>query len=290
MLNCRLFLYFNVFATLILPAVAGAHEFAARLDVAQWQLEPSPLQCRLLQLVPSYGKATFEKKSGESLNFYLDSDRAAVYKGESQLKIIAPEWRPGISERHLGTANTQKGHRPLTLGEGWANRFIDELKVGMSPAIQLVGWYKGHLQEVALSTVNFQDAYAGYLSCLGDLFPANYQQLKNTKFIFKTNKWGLSQEFKNKLDLIAGYVALDTDVEKIYIDGHTDSVGRRGHNWELSRLRSVTVQKYLEYKGVEPDRIVMRYHGELRPLVKNTSKRNRSKNRRVFINLYKPHA
>jgi len=287
--KCKLVRCFKVLFLLLLPLAAGADGFSARVDVAQWQLEPSPLQCRLLQSVPQYGKAIFEIKAGEPLYFYLDSERPAAFKGEAQLNIIAPEWRSGVSDKHLGTASTKKGNRPLTLDRHWANRFLDELKHGMSPAIKLAGWHKGQLEEVALSSVNFQDAYTGYLSCLNGLFPANYQQLKNSKFIFSTNKWGLSQKYKDKLDLIAGYVELDPDVEKIYIDGHADSVGRRGHNWELSRLRSVAVKKYLEYKGVDSDRIVMRYHGESRPLVKNSSKKNRSKNRRVFVKLYKRH-
>ena len=50
-----------LFCVLLLAAApALAHTYEARLDQSVWNLEPSPLKCRLWQAVPNYGEAVFE--------------------------------------------------------------------------------------------------------------------------------------------------------------------------------------------------------------------------------------
>ncbi len=74
----------------------------------------------------------------------------------------------------------------------------------------------------------------------------------------------------------------------IYVEGHTDNVpissAKYPSNWELSAGRSMSVIKYLNKKGkIPPRQLAAVGHGEHRPLVKNNSRANRAKNRRVEI-------
>ncbi|OUS28907.1 hypothetical protein A9Q99_11055 [Gammaproteobacteria bacterium 45_16_T64] len=288
MVNRYLGFYSLFFIGLLsLPGQVFAYDFGARLDVAQWQLDPSPLECRLWQSVPHYGEVVFSVQSGGNLQFHLQSERAAHAKGNAELKVVAPSWRPGLRDKSLGTVALKKGNRPVVLKDKWANWFLDELQEGMNPAIVLGGWHKKQRIQVDVSAVNFQDAYIGYLSCVAGLFPANFEQLRTSMLNFKTDRWRVRGRLKERLDLVIRYIELDPEIDKVYIDGHTDNVGRRGHNWELSRLRSTAVQRYLEHNGVDPELITMRFHGESRPIVKNSTKGNKSKNRRVFVRLVK---
>lgn len=49
---------------------------------------------------------------------------------------------------------------------------------------------------------------------------------------------------------------------KIEIDTHTDSRGSREYNQYLSEQRANSVRRYLKYKGIAIDRILLRWHGE----------------------------
>ncbi len=271
----------------VLSGTGFAHDFGAGLENTTWNLEPNPLFCRLWQPVPNYGKVGFETLAGEEPHFYVETQRPAVKKGAAQIRIVAPYWRPGIKPKELGTVSSNKGKRPINLGKKWANRFIDELQVGLSPSLELKGWHDRHNLEIDVSAVNFQDAYNGYISCLSSLFPANFNQLQNTTLYYDTNKWGLTKAAQERLDLIVGYVQLDPEIKKITIHGHADSVGRKGHNWEISRLRAKRVMDYLVDKGIDPEMITMNYWGEGRPFRKNSSSRNKAYNRRVYIHMSK---
>ncbi|HAG93620.1 MAG: hypothetical protein CMK83_19420 [Pseudomonadales bacterium] len=271
----------------LMSTPALGHTYAARVDEAVWHLDPSPLKCRLWQAVPNYGDAVFEVAAGESLRFYMDLYRPVSKAGQAKMVIEAPEWRDGLTPRSIGTTSFKRGRRPIELAEEVASELLAELQVGMTPSFVHPGWYGKHDISVGVSAVNFQNAYLGYVSCVAGLYPAGYDELQQTYLHFETNKYGIKGALKERLDLIAGYVAIDNSVKKIYIDGHTDSRGRRGHNWELSRLRADAVQRYLEEKGVYPDMIEMRYHGEGSPAKKNTSQSNMAFNRRVLVRLYR---
>ena len=262
-----------------------AHTYVARVDEAVWHLDPSPLKCRLWQAVPNYGDAVFEVAAGENLRFYMDLYRPVRKAGEARMLIEAPEWRGELSPKPIGTTSFKQGRRPIELAEEVASELLAELQVGMTPSFVHPGWYGKHDVSVGVSAVNFQNAYLGYVSCVAGLYPASFNELQQSYLHFETNKYGIRGALKERLDLIAGYVAIDSTVKKIYIDGHTDSRGRRGHNWELSRLRAKAVQDYLEEKGVYPDMIEMHYHGEGSPAKQNTSQSNMAFNRRVLVRM-----
>lgn len=277
----NLLIWFVVLAS----SQALAHNYVARVDEAVWHLDPSPLKCRLWQAVPNYGDAVFEVSAGESLQFYMDMYRPVTRSGQARMIIEAPEWRDGLAPRPIGKTSFKTGRRPIELAEEVASELLAELQVGMTPSFVHPGWFGKHDVSVGVSAVNFQSAYLGYVSCVAGLYPAGFKELSQSYLHFETNKYGIKGALKERLDLIAGYVAIDPSVRKVYVDGHTDSDGRRGHNWELSRLRAKAVQDYLEAKGMFPDMIVMNYYGEGRPAKKNSNRNNKAFNRRVLLRL-----
>lgn len=264
---------------------AFAHTYQARVDVAEWHLEPGPLQCRLWQAVPNYGDAVFEMKAGQPQTFYVESYRPVLKKGTAQLSIVAPEWRPDLDPRPIGDAVVVPGRRPITLDEDRSNLLLAELEVGMFPSFRHAGWHERHDVVADVSAVNFQSAYTGYVSCVASLYPASYDQLRDSTLHFEFDKWSIRGALKERLDLIAGYIQVDSAINKIVVDGHTDSDGRRGYNWELSRLRAKAVKDYLEAKGIAPSMIQMRYFGEGKPARANTNASNKATNRRVYVHL-----
>jgi chemotaxis protein MotB len=79
----------------------------------------------------------------------------------------------------------------------------------------------------------------------------------------------------------------------IIVSGYTDNLPvnsrRFRSNWDLSAARAVSVVHQLIFNNkIDPNRVIAAGRAETNPLAKNDTAENRSKNRRVEINIYKP--
>jgi len=80
---------------------------------------------------------------------------------------------------------------------------------------------------------------------------------------------------------IAGLKKSHPDI-KIEIAGHTDSVGVRKTNINLSQKRAEAVAKVLTDKyGIAKDRVIAKGYGPDKPVATNKTPEGRAKNRRV---------
>ncbi len=68
---------------------------------------------------------------------------------------------------------------------------------------------------------------------------------------------------------------------KLRISGHTDNVGKRAANLDLSKRRSESVKKFLMQRGLSEDRFEIFYFGPDKPIAANDTKEGRARNRRV---------
>lgn len=82
------------------------------------------------------------------------------------------------------------------------------------------------------------------------------------------------------IDQVVDILLNDLDL-KVTVIGHTDSRGSHEYNKKLSERRAQAVATYLNYKGVNQDRIKIFGMGEDQPVAENETDLGRSKNRRV---------
>lgn len=101
------------------------------------------------------------------------------------------------------------------------------------------------------------------------------------KVFFDTGKATIQPRSYNLLEQVTALLAENPQVKKIRIEGHTDDVGSDPVNMELSQQRAEAVRNFLVKQGVNPERLEAKGYGEERPLLPNTSDRNRTINRRV---------
>lgn len=270
---------------------AQAATFHPRLDKSEWQVEASIFECRMTHPIPFYGDAVFRRRAGEASRFHLDSKSPRLKTGKASLVSETPMWRPGLKPKAMAMVDVKQGGTPVQLGSGLTERILAELHNGRKVVVTRKPWYGADESvQVSMSSVNFRAAYRRYLDCLGSLLPVNFDQIRRTAIYFPSGSDELKPSEMQKLDHIITYVNADPSVEAFYIDGHTDSVGKRSDNLELSKHRAEMVSEYLSLKGVPKDKITTRWHGERYQVETNRTRKGRAKNRRVTIRLEKADA
>lgn len=109
--------------------------------------------------------------------------------------------------------------------------------------------------------------------------------------LFEKGDVQLSEQGKEMIKKLKTFFLIHSD-EKINIVGHTDDLppsnnSRFKDNWEISALRALSVLRFISSLGIEFERLTATGLADTKPIVPNTSEKNRAKNRRVEIILEK---
>lgn len=260
------------------PVVASS--YGAGIENSQWYLSESVFECSLVHDVPGYGRAVFRHRAGEALSFYLESDIPVMRPGRGQLVVEAPAWRPGVAPRNIGTVNVSDQPRAVTVNSREATLMAQGLLQGMQPTVTRAARYDDRPVRVQISNINFSGPYSGYRDCVASLLPVNYDQIRRSRVPFVSGSTSLSNADRQLLDNIVTYVMADSTVERIFVDGHSDSVGSRIDNRALSEERANVVADYLRFRGIDDDLLIVRGHGDQFPV-----SRRHADNRRTTIRL-----
>lgn len=271
-------------AAAVLPAGLAAPllaaSYGAGIENSQWYLSESVFECSLVHDVPGYGRAVFSHRAGENLSFFLESETPVMRPGRGQLVVEAPSWRPGVAPRPIGAVTVSDNRRAVTLGNREATLVAQGLLQGMRPTVSRAAWYDDRPVRVHLSNVNFSGPYSGYRECVTGLLPVNYDQIRRSRVPFASGSTRLSDADRRLLDNIVTYVMADSTVERVFIDGHSDSVGSRIDNRALSEERANVVADYLRTRGLRDDLLTVRAQGDQFPV-----SRRHADNRRTTIRL-----
>jgi sodium-type flagellar protein MotY len=282
----------HLFLRFLLPCVllqslslsVAAVVFRAEIDQSRWDTEMSPFICRLSQTIPRFGEAVFHHEAGEPLAFHLLPTHSQQLSGPLLLVAEAAPWQPGRAPQVIGEVRSQSGQ--VEVPSAQAIQMLAALQKGLLPTFSAGRWFgTPEALSISISSVNFQSAYEDYLACVAQLLPVNYRQVARTAVLFPSAEYRLSDATRERLDLIALYVKTDESVQQIFVDGHSDNVGRRLLNRDLSMRRAEEVTRYLVSLGIDEEMIVTRYHGDRYPVVPNNTAENRTRNRRVTIRL-----
>lgn len=98
---------------------------------------------------------------------------------------------------------------------------------------------------------------------------------------FDINNDEMQREDKEKLAVLGTYMKKYPDTTTV-IEGHSDNVGTKEANMELSQHRAESVTKYLENTfQINPFRMTAVGYGETRPIADNSTEEGKRKNRRI---------
>ncbi len=101
---------------------------------------------------------------------------------------------------------------------------------------------------------------------------------------FATGQATITRDSHATLDRAVG-VLNEYPKLRIEVSGHTDNVGERASNLDLSQRRATAVKDYLVQKGIDAARIETVGHGPDRPVVSNDTAEGRQQNRRIEFRL-----
>lgn len=265
-------------------SLAPGAVYQVQIDQSQWQLDSSPFACRLTHKVPHFGSAVLERGAGEPVSFWLEPLQPDLVNGDASLYAAAPAWQPAQQAQVLERLNLKGAASRVSLSNETATQVLDALRSGLEPRLSAED-AAGAPVQVAVSSANFTPAFRAYSECLAQLLPVNFNQIARTAILYPPAQWELSRASRERLQLVKTYVETDKQVNKIYIDGHSDNQGRRLLNRDLSKRRAEEVSRYLMELGISEEMLVTRYHGERYPVVPNNSADNRTRNRRVTVRL-----
>ncbi|MBR9978588.1 MAG: OmpA family protein [Bacteroidetes bacterium] len=97
---------------------------------------------------------------------------------------------------------------------------------------------------------------------------------------FETNSAVITPDSETILRMALNTLRTNPDL-RVEIQGHTDDVGGRNMNQDLSERRANAVREYFIERGIDGDRMTARGYGLDQPLVPNDSPENRQRNRRI---------
>jgi chemotaxis protein MotB len=105
--------------------------------------------------------------------------------------------------------------------------------------------------------------------------------------LFDSGKAALKRATSTELDHIYSVLRDKYAGKQIDVVGHTDTdpikKSKWKDNWELSAQRALSVLRYLEKKGISPEKIQATGCGQSMPIASNASSSGKAKNRRVEI-------
>lgn len=112
-----------------------------------------------------------------------------------------------------------------------------------------------------------------------------FKAVVQNELLFAFDSFELSEDAKGILDKLIPVIE-DVPDTKLKIMGHTDNIGGKSYNDNLSLNRAKSVASYLSAGGIDRNSIIEQGKGFSQPVADNTTEQGRAKNRRVeiFIN------
>lgn len=113
-------------------------------------------------------------------------------------------------------------------------------------------------------------------------------RMKFESIEFDVGQANLKSEMYGDLNKIVNFMYDNLDFY-LKISGHTDSFGAAATNLRLSKERAQTIRDYIViFGGVEEERVTSEGYGSTKPLVDEVSEEDKTLNRRVEFEIFRP--
>ncbi|MCF6354990.1 MAG: OmpA family protein [Candidatus Polarisedimenticolaceae bacterium] len=267
-------------------ANAQIARYGATLHESQWGTSSSRMQCALRHKIPGYGQALFTKNAGEALIFSLSPSMPFPTTQRIELHSVAPAWKHGVQSKILLQIPTTEGERKIVLDGKQSLQLFNELVQGMTPIFKAIGAGERQTERLtAVSPVWLKPAQTEFTTCITNLLPYSYSQIRQSQLQFDFGSSTLLPEAMQRADQLVEFIQENNNIRRVRIDGHTDNVGRNRYNRTLGQRRAEAFKQYLLAKGVAEKMITLKSYGERKPQSSNRTPAGRAINRRILVTL-----
>jgi len=257
----------------------------ADLD-SPWQFVSDGADCRLEQLLGSYGTARFMGVSGQPLRFEVVGHRPLFAEGAIDVVQTSPEWHPEHPQQQLLGQATHLAGGSIAAGDPIATRILLGLFGGYDIWMVRHAWFaEDQAVGVKLTSVGVRGHYWQFTECFKGPLLRSWAEVERTRIGFPSGAAALDDGAASTLARLADYLTKDPSVSRIYIDGHTDGQGSAAANGRLARQRAEAVADFLRGAGVDESLLTVRYHGARYPVTEDDSEAGRAQNRRATVRL-----
>ena len=116
---------------------------------------------------------------------------------------------------------------------------------------------------------------------LGVLFTIDLEKItKQSLFDFDSDK--IKEENYSGLNIVANFLKENPNVS-VKVEGHTDNIGSKEYNQNLSERRAKAVANYLIENGADAGRVTTEGFGFSKPIASNDTAEGRAQNRRTEL-------
>jgi len=273
-----------IYMSLINSAIADTTYYQTPLEQAQWQFTGDVFGCVITHNVQHFGDFSLSAMPGEPLALTLRADWLNMHDTTSQASVLPAAWKkpskiPAASTllqwqgRHAGS---QQSIAP----------FLEALAQGSAWQVA-ISLNDGSQYQIRSTPISTQAAAGHFRLCRQQLLPKPFSYVRRLDFLFDTNSSRLKRAHQDDLYAVYRYIAADSSIAEVLVDGHADASGDRIANLVLSKERADEVASMLIELGVPAAKIQVRHHGTRAPISSNNSHQGRELNRRVSIRLVK---
>lgn len=266
------------------PAIAVESRYMASMEESEWNLTSnSRIECRIEHYIPHFGRASFYRQAGRSLQLQIDTV-LQVKKGiDVEFRSESALWRPTQTVATIANLTTTGTTTLFDIPPEVAERAYFELREGFQPGFI---FFRENALRASMSTVNFRRIEASFRSCQEQLHDQNFADVRVTRVHFDNDdEFPRLDEERVVLQPMLDYLQVDETVREIVVAGHADMNGKACYNDDLSQRRALYVYDMLIARGVKPEMITVDFFGESRPLVKGKEPKALAANRRVTVEL-----
>lgn len=263
-----------------------AEEFQAPVTDTNWQVVETPLECSLMQTIPSFGKAGFSRSNGQSLKLIFSTDNQPAENSHISFEMSAAPWQNTEEYTTLKRVPITSGQRQFHIEGSLAQQALVQMQDGRFPIIRYRSQAYSQDITVKLSTIKFSDSLPAFQQCLNNLYPDSFSEIRKLTVYFESEKANLDKASNKALTRVAEYVKIDDSVSQIIITSHTDSFGRKRLNVPLSEARAKTIRDFFvsQYE-IPAEKIILRSFVDHDPAATNKTAKGRAYNRRAEIEL-----
>ncbi len=264
-------------------SVGKAFSIEIPMDLVSWKYNGGRLICNLEYNIPQYGKFYFRSIKQSELLFNLELNKHSDNWTKSYLFSKPAPWsnktkQKLISDKATIFSNKISFHHndeilldALTAGK-WLKVIAKEDKASTS-------------SEYVIPMVRIQNALSEFKRCKSRLPEMSFSEARDTAIYFESGQSELSDIHRKYIHALYSYLDADNHIDKVLIDGHTDSTGSSVANLNISAQRAKLVADELGKLGMNERKIELRAHGSRYPVSTNTTKAGQATNRRVTIRL-----